>query len=130
MLLYWDFATYPRGWVGVPYPPLFAVVAPSCAFFGHVGRTICLLVLSCISLCRISPSALMCLRDWGGVRASLGLEISWRAYLKSLILAPSSHCRRWRLIFYGGTLYSRMHWCVARTKVMATLLLTYPQVLW
>ena len=66
---------------------------------------------------------------WGGVRTSSGLRIYRRAYLKSLILALSSHFRRWTPIFCAGTLYHRMHWYVARTKVMATLLLMYSHVL-
>ena len=66
---------------------------------------------------------------WGRVRTSSGLWISWRAYLKMLILSPSSHCKHWTLILCAGTLDPRMQWCEARTKVMETLLLTYTHVL-
>ena len=66
---------------------------------------------------------------WGRVRTLSGLRIYWHDYLKRLSLAPSSHCRRWTLILCAGTLDPRMHRCVDHTKVMATLLLTYPHVL-
>ena len=57
------------------------------------------------------------------------IRISWRAYLNILILAPSAHYRRWTLILCAGTLDLQIHQCVARTKVMATLILTYLHVL-
>ena len=88
------------------------------------------MVLSCIPLCRIRPSALIWLRDWGGVSDSLGLGISWRAYLKRLIPAPSSHCGYRTLILCAGNLDPRMHWCVAQTKVMAILILKELNVLY
>ena len=60
---------------------------------------------------------------------SIGLVISWSAYLKMLSLEPSHHCRRRPLILCAGTLYPHMNWCVDSTKVMTVLLLTYPHVL-
>ena len=66
---------------------------------------------------------------WGVVRTSPGSRISWRAHLKRLSPVPSSHCGRWTLILCTVTLDPWMHWCVARTKVMSSLLLTYLHVL-
>ena len=63
------------------------------------------------------------------VRTLSGLKIYWCTYLKRLSQAPSSHCGRLTLILCASTLDPRMHRCVARTKVMANLLLTYPHVL-
>ena len=60
---------------------------------------------------------------------SSGIRISWRTSLKRLISEPSSHCGRWTLILFSVTLDSLMHRCVAHTKVMETVLLTYPHVL-
>ena len=51
-----------------------------------------------------------------------------RAYWKSFSTATSSHCRRFTLIRCGGTLKRCMHRCVACTKVIAILLLTYPHI--
>ena len=65
----------------------------------------------------------------GGVKVLLGLGFSRWAYLNRLIPAPSSYCMRCTLILCSGTLYSWMQRCVARTKVMTILLLTYPHVL-
>ena len=62
------------------------------------------------------------------MRTSPGLRISWSTYLKRLILGMSYHCGLWTLILCAGTLYPWIHQCVARTKVMVTLLLTYPHV--
>ena len=36
ILLYWAYVLYPRGWSGVPFPPLFELVAPYCGLSGHV----------------------------------------------------------------------------------------------
>ena len=129
VLLYQDYGIYPKGGSGVPCPPLFAVVAPSCALSGHFGTSSCLLVISCISLCRLRPSVLMWIRDWCRVRDSLGLDISLCNYMKRLIPALSSRCRRWTLILCAGTLDPQMQQCVARTKFMVILLLAYPHVL-
>ena len=35
-MLYLDFVIYPQEGTGVPCPPLFALVAPSCEFSGHI----------------------------------------------------------------------------------------------
>ena len=53
----------------------------------------------------------------------------WNAYLKRLSPAPSSHWSVCTLILCAGTLDPRMQRWVARTKVIAILLLTYPHVL-
>ena len=71
----------------------------------------------------------MWLNDLHGVRDSIGLGISQRARLNRLIPAPSYHCGHWTLILCAGTLDPWMHRCVACTKLMATLLLTYPHIL-
>ena len=42
--------------------------------------------------------------------------------------APSSHCGLYKLILCAGTRDPLMHRWVARTIVMATLLVTYPHV--
>ena len=107
-----------------------AEAAPPCDLSCQVDSTSCMLVLSFIFLFRLRLSAPMSLRFWGGVGDSLGLEITQRAYLNRLIPSPSSHCRRPTLILCAGTLDSWMHQCVACTKVMAILLLTYRHVLY
>ena len=129
MLLYWVYVIYRRGGAGVLCLPLSAVVAPSCALSGHVSSTRCLLVLSFRLVFWLRPSDPMYLRGWDGVGGLLGLGISRRAYLNKLIPDPSFHCGCWTLVLCAGTLYPRMHRCVARTKVMEILLLTYPHVL-
>ena len=63
------------------------------------------------------------------VEVALGLGFYRRTYLNRLILALSSHYGRCTLILCAGTLDPRMHWCVACTKVITILLLTYPHVL-
>ena len=50
------------------------------------------------------------------------------AYLNSANPALSSHCGLCTLILCADTLDPRIHWYVARTEVMAILLLTYPRV--
>ena len=50
------------------------------------------------------------------------------SYLNGDYLALSSHCGLCTLILCAGTLDPRIHWWVARTKVMVILLLTYPHV--
>ena len=65
----------------------------------------------------------------GGVEALLGLGISRRAYLNRLIPSLSFHYERCMLILYDGTLDLLLHRCMACTKVMEILLLTYPHVL-
>ena len=80
-------------------------------------------------MCHLRTYALGYLRGWGRLRSSLGIGISWRAYLNRLIPAPYYHCRRWRLILCAGTLDPPMHRCVSRTKVMEILFLTYPYVI-
>ena len=129
MLLYWVYALYPHGGVGVPCTPLSNVMDPLCDLSSHVFTTSCLLVLSYRFLCRFRPSDLMYLRFWGGVEALLGLGISQRAYLNRLSPVLPCHCRRWTLILCAGTLDPQMHRCVARTKVMAILLLNYTNAL-
>ena len=99
-----------------------ALMAPS---YSHSG-------IFCIVEIHVQSNSLctgMAKGAWGGVRTSSGLRISRRAYLKRLSPAPSSHCGRWMLILCAGTLDPRMHRCVARTKVMAILILTYPHFL-
>ena len=51
-----------------------------------------------------------------------------RAYLKRFIPAPSSHWGRCTLIRCSGTQDPRIQRWVARTKVIAILILTYPHV--
>ena len=50
------------------------------------------------------------------------------AYLNSTRPDPSSHCGLCTLIFCAGTSDPLMHQCVARTKVIVILLLSYPHV--
>ena len=114
---------------GVPCPLLYAVVDPSCALSCQVVSISCLMFPSFEFLCRLRSSAPMSLRVWGRVGDSLDLEITQRAYLNRLIPVPSSHCWGWTLILCVGTLDPQMHRCVARTKLMAILLFTYPHVL-
>ena len=52
----------------------------------------------------------------------------WSAYLNSASPAPSSHCGLCTLILCAGTCDPRIHRCVARTKVIAILILMYPHV--
>ena len=68
--------------------------------------------------------------EWGGVGwRGRGLCIdSWGPHLKSFSPAPSSHWGRCTLIRCAGKRDPRKKKCVARTKVMATLILTYPHV--
>ena len=106
-------------------PPPLVCLSGSLVFSGIFCVSGCYPVVPRISLCQIGPSALGWLICWGGVRTSSGLRISWSPYLKRLIPAPSSHDRRWILILCAGTINPRMHRFVARTKVMANLLLTY-----
>ena len=51
---------------------MYDIVDPSCALSIHVGTTICFMVLSCVSLCRLSPSSLICQRGLGK-----GASFSW-----------------------------------------------------
>ena len=53
----------------------------------------------------------------------------WRAYLKRLSPAPSSHWGRCTLIRCASTRDPCMQRWVGRTKVIAILLLTYPHIL-
>ena len=74
---------------------------------------------------------MMCGGCWGGLRGVgylLGFD-PLRAYLKSFVPVPSSHWVQCTLIRCAGTLYPRMQLLVARIKVIAILLLTYPHVL-
>ena len=66
---------------------------------------------------------------WGRVITLIILWVSLRAYLKRLILVPSSHCGYWTLILCAVTLEPLIHRCVDRTKVMAALFLTYLRVI-
>ena len=50
------------------------------------------------------------------------------SYLNRASPALSSHCGLCTLILCAGTRNPLMHWWVARTIVMATLLMTYPHV--
>ena len=129
MLLYWAYVLYCWAEAGVPSPPLYSVVDPSCTLSSHVGSTRFLLVISFRLLFRTRPLYPMYLRGWDVVRALLGLGISWHAYLNRLIPELSSDCRFWTLILYASTMDPHIHLCVARTKVMVILLLMYPQVL-
>ena len=61
----------------------------------------------------------------GGLEVSLYLGFSRNAYSNRLSPAPSSHCRWCALILCAGNLDPLVHLCVARTKVMAILILTY-----
>ena len=56
---------------------------------------------------------------------SLGWSFSWRAYQNSFSPVLSSHCRHCKLIQCVRTLDTWMHQCVAWTRVMTILLLTY-----
>ena len=58
------------------------------------------------------------LGGWGGWVVVVG-----RAYLNSARPAPSSHCGLCTLILCAGTRDPLMHRCVARTKVVAILLM-------
>ena len=117
------------GGVGASCPPLCAVVDPYCSIFGILCVTGCEPVVLCKPQCRLGPSPLGCLRGWDRVRTSSDFRISWRAYLKRLIPEPSPHYKRWTLIMCIGTLVPLMHRCVAHTKLMSTLLVTYLHVL-
>ena len=66
---------------------------------------------------------------WFEVEVSQGLVVTRRAYLKRFSTAPYSHCGICMLILCAVTLEPQMHRCVAHTKVMAILLLTYSHVL-
>ena len=73
--------------------------------------------------------------DWTGFMGGVG---GWlvgvcqfdvlSAYLNRANPAPSSHCGLCTLILCAGNIYPRIHRCVARTKVMAILLLKYSHV--
>ena len=62
----------------------------------------------------------------GGVGGWIMVVVS--AYLNNSRPAPSSHCGLCTLILCAGTCDPLMHRCVARTKVIAILLFTYPNV--
>ena len=106
-----------KGGAGVTCPPLCALMDPSyytsCIFYLFLfpvkWKTFCPKMANGIW---VSVSTLSCL--W----------ISWCAYLKRLIPAPFSHCGCWTLLFCADTLDPLIHPFVARTKVMAILLLT------
>ena len=61
---------------------------------------------------------------WGGC---VGVGIA-SSYLNSASPSPFSHCGICTLILCAGTREPLMHRWVARTNVMATLLVTYPHV--
>ena len=124
MLLYWDYVLYPLGGSGVPCPPFSVVVAPSCTIYGPVCTAICLMVLSFSFMFRISLSDPM---GWGGGLAWYGdLMARLPEQVEPGAILPLKHCT---LILCTGTLDPHMHRCVARTKVMVILLLTYPHAL-
>ena len=87
----------------------------------------------------LAPGILVCSSGWrcwtglfGGneVSKEVGfLWYPWHAYLKRLSPAPSSHWGLCTLIRCAGTRNPRMQERVARTKVIAILLLTYLHVL-
>ena len=129
IILYWYYGLYPWGGGGVPCPPLCVLVVPSYYLPVIFYMSVCYPVVHCRSMFLIGPSTLGCIRVRGGLRTSSGIRISRRAYLKRLRPALSSQWRRWTLILCTGTVDPRMHRCVARTKLMATLLLTYPNFL-
>ena len=57
------------------------------------------------------------------------IGVFWgRAYHRFFIRSVSSHLWCCTLIQCAGTLEPRIHWCVARTKVIPILILTYPHV--
>ena len=64
---------------------------------------------------------------WGVGRVGCYCD-PWCAYLNRFSPAPSFHCGRCTLIRCAGTQDPHMQWWVARTKVIAILLLTYPHV--
>ena len=67
---------------------------------------------------------------WGSLGwKSTGFEDFPGAYMKRFISSPSSHCGRCKLILCAITLYPPMYRCVAHTKVMEILILTYLHVL-
>ena len=98
-------------------PPVNSQVVSSCFLGPSFGY-----------LFRLWPSALVCLKGWGRMKALLGIGVPRSAYLNMLILAPSYHCGHWTLILCSGTLEPRMHRCMACIKVMEILPLTYPHV--
>ena len=64
----------------------------------------------------------------GWLRGDGGYRDPWRAYLNWSSPVPSSHCGRCTLTRCARTQDPHMQRWVARTKVIAILLLTYPHV--
>ena len=65
----------------------------------------------------------------GWMQGGGGVMVVVRAYLNNARPDPSSHCGLCTLILCVGTRDPLIHRCVACTKVILILLLTYPQVL-
>ena len=65
---------------------------------------------------------------WDGVEALSGIGVLQRAYLNMFIMVPSSQSGRCTLILCARTLDPRMHRFVARTIVIAILLLMYAHI--
>ena len=106
------------GGTGVSCPPLCILSGVSSLFFSL------LFVLSYGGSCDLVWGV-----GWGwggcGVLVYGGVPCS---YLNRDSPAPSSHCGLCTLILCAGTRDPLMHRWVARTIVMATLLVTYPHV--
>ena len=106
---------FSQGGKGLPCPPFLAVLAP----FDPVSLR-CMLCMVVVFIFRFL--------GLGWMRGDGAYSDPWCAYLNSLSPAPSSHCGRCTLIRCAGTRDPRMQQWLARTKVIAILLLTYPHV--
>ena len=103
------------GRTGVPCPPLRGLSGVSSLFFS-----------GCAVLWRVMWFGVGGVRGCGcGVLVYGGGPCS---YLNRASPAPSPHCGLCTLILCAGTRDPLMHRWVARTIVMATLLVTYPHV--
>ena len=114
--------SFSQGGTGVTFPLLCALMALSVALF------CCGLPLFWVSVTDsfVCAGVVEVLGWCGGIL--WGLESPGSAYLNRFSPAPFFHWGKCTLIRCAGTLESRMHQCVACTKVMAILLLTYPHV--
>ena len=129
MILYWYYVIYPRGGAGEPCTPLFAKLAPSCALCGYAGMTSCLVMLSCIFLCRMRLSAPIWLMYWGrGGGFSCPGDLPERSpeEVEPGTVFPLRELDANLVRRHPGP---HMHRCVARNEVMETLLLMYTHFL-
>ena len=117
MLLYGFYFIYCLGRASEPRPSLLVVGGSSCAWFVQLSLTDCLLVFTFYILSRLMPSGLKSMWGNSGLRFSR-LGFYQNVYHKRFIPVSSYHYGLCMLILCDLTLDPRMHWCVARTKVM------------